>query len=209
MLCTSALPVDREDPDGFESAFCCISFCPSMSHAHSHSLSLKYWTHKSRWHDDAGSRSLHGGKDIMGLMQHHDLTISGLMDHGSETYSTQEIVSRTVEDPSVFHRYTFSDCTSRSKQVDIKSHAISLHAWCRSHKFSRLPRSPTLLPNLGWGKENVQRQLPGTGETRVRACVVVLVAVTMVVMVTSQSITGTGTLSCTTACQARVPCSTR
>jgi len=54
---------------------------------------------------------------LMGLMQHHDLTIASLIEHSGKVYGATELVSRTIEDNSQFHTYTYSDALARSKQL--------------------------------------------------------------------------------------------
>jgi len=58
-------------------------------------------------------RSMH----LMGLMQKKELLISGLIDHAAQVYGDNEIVSRTIEDPTKIHRCTYTDIDARSKQI--------------------------------------------------------------------------------------------
>lgn len=52
---------------------------------------------------------------MFGLMQHHPLLISSLIEHAARFHPAAEIVSRTAEGP--IHRCTYADIHRRSKQV--------------------------------------------------------------------------------------------
>jgi fatty-acyl-CoA synthase len=52
---------------------------------------------------------------MLGLMQDRPLLISSLIEFAALNHGDGEIVSRTVEGP--IHRYTYSDCLSRSRQL--------------------------------------------------------------------------------------------
>ena len=47
-------------------------------------------------------------------MQEHPLVVSGLLDYAVKVHGDREIVSRTVEDPSKLHRYSYSDAGGRA-----------------------------------------------------------------------------------------------
>ena len=52
---------------------------------------------------------------MLGLMQDRPLMISSLIEFAALNHGDEEIVSRTVEGP--IHRYTYTDCLSRSRQL--------------------------------------------------------------------------------------------
>ncbi len=52
---------------------------------------------------------------MLGLMQNKPLLISSLIEHAQKHHRDSEIVSRTIEGP--IHRYTYSECAKRSKQL--------------------------------------------------------------------------------------------
>ncbi|MGH8351340.1 MAG: 3-(methylthio)propionyl-CoA ligase [Pseudomonas sp.] len=52
---------------------------------------------------------------MLGLMQHHPLLISSLIEHACTSHPDAQIVSRTVEGP--VHRCTYSDIGRRARQV--------------------------------------------------------------------------------------------
>ncbi|EKX45980.1 hypothetical protein GUITHDRAFT_138473 [Guillardia theta CCMP2712] len=51
------------------------------------------------------------------LHAHRPLLISDLFDYAVKIHHSQEIVSRTIEDPHKFHRYTYSDWGKRTKRM--------------------------------------------------------------------------------------------
>ena len=50
-------------------------------------------------------------------MQEHPLVVSGLLDYAVKVHGDREIVSRTVEDPSKLHRYSYSDAGGRARRL--------------------------------------------------------------------------------------------
>jgi fatty-acyl-CoA synthase len=52
---------------------------------------------------------------MLGLMQDRPLLISSLIEFAALNHGDEEIVSRSVEGP--IHRYTYTDCLSRSRQL--------------------------------------------------------------------------------------------
>jgi fatty-acyl-CoA synthase len=52
---------------------------------------------------------------MLGLMQDRPLLISSLVEFAALHHNDEEIVSRTVE--GLFHRYTYMDCATRSRQL--------------------------------------------------------------------------------------------
>eukprot|EP00277_Geminigera_cryophila_P037208 CAMPEP_0173090744 /NCGR_PEP_ID=MMETSP1102-20130122/27227_1 /TAXON_ID=49646 /ORGANISM="Geminigera sp., Strain Caron Lab Isolate" /LENGTH=349 /DNA_ID=CAMNT_0013975927 /DNA_START=13 /DNA_END=1062 /DNA_ORIENTATION=+ len=63
-----------------------------------------------------GSRAASGGA-MPGLMQDHPLVVSGLLDYAVKVHGDREIVSRTIEDPSKIHRYTYADAGTRTLKL--------------------------------------------------------------------------------------------
>ncbi|MNG09434.1 Long-chain-fatty-acid--CoA ligase [compost metagenome] len=52
---------------------------------------------------------------MLGLMQHHPLLISSLIEHACASHPDTQIVSRSIEGP--IHRCTYADVGRRAKQV--------------------------------------------------------------------------------------------
>jgi len=52
-----------------------------------------------------------------GLMQEHPLVVSGLLEYAVKVHGDREIVSRTIEDPSKIHRYTYADAGVRTRNL--------------------------------------------------------------------------------------------
>ena len=103
---------------------------------------------------------------MLGLMQDRPLLISSLIEFAGLNHGDEEIVSRTVEGP--VHRYTYSDCLSRSRRLDFfhrpGKRGCRLPGYCRGGRNCRVASQLAVI----WENEHCKPLLQHWGKRGLR-----------------------------------------